>query len=96
MLTMIKGTSQIRITLRNISQRLGPTQRSSKCRRITVETTRTIHTNQRLSCTFQTMRSALAVEASTARYLMYAINSSEEVMTRGWDAMNIDEDDDGT
>lgn len=55
-----------------------------------------MYTNQRLACTFNTGRNALAIEATTARYLMYVVNGSEEAIARGWDDLIVMEEDDGT
>mmetsp|Transcript_9151 Transcript_9151/g.17230 ORF Transcript_9151/g.17230 Transcript_9151/m.17230 type:complete len:95 (+) Transcript_9151:165-449(+) len=56
---------------------------------------RTIMNDSRLSSSFQTMKCALSVEASSLRYAGYALgNSAEESMIRGWD--NLDQEDDGT
>lgn len=90
---MIRGAAQSRIILRNLQRQQGPTGKRILAR---TESARTIYTNQRLACTFNSCRNALAIEATTARYLMYAINGSEEAIARGWDDLIVMEEDDGT
>jgi hypothetical protein len=91
--TMIRGASRCRIIARNLERQRGVTGKSSIARK---ESTRTMYTNQRLACTFNTGRNALAIEATTARYLMYVVNGSEEAIARGWDDLIVMEEDDGT
>jgi hypothetical protein len=55
---------------------------------------RTIRNDSRLSSNFQITKCALSVEASSLRYIGYALNSLEESMVRGWD--DLDQEDDGT
>jgi len=57
------------------------------------ESKRSISSHDRISNTFQTTRTALAVEASSLRYAQYFMTPSEESIARGWD---LDEDEDGT
>ena len=54
-----------------------------------------MRTNVRLSTTYATTRTALAVEASSLRYMNYLMISPESAIGRGWDDL-VDDDDDGT
>lgn len=90
---MIRNSQYCRVILRNLERQRGSSGKSILTR---TESTRTIYTNQRLSCTFNTCRNALATEATTSRYIMYAVNGSEQPIARGWDDLIDMEEDDGT
>lgn len=80
------ATSISNSTLPRISSSTAPARTLSR---------RTIINDSRLSSQFQTTKCALSVEASSLRYVGYALgNSAEESIVRGWD--DLDQEDDGT
>ena len=66
---------------------------SSRTSDARIPSQRTITNDSRLSNQFQTIRTALAVEASSMRYAGYIMTQAEESLMRGWDLID---DEDGT
>jgi len=74
--------------------RSNQTQQSSSFNFATVNSTNYRINNAYTRC--QTIRTALAVEASGLRYIHYVLGSCEDSIPRGWDDDLIQEDEDGT
>mmetsp|Transcript_10459 Transcript_10459/g.15841 ORF Transcript_10459/g.15841 Transcript_10459/m.15841 type:complete len:89 (-) Transcript_10459:879-1145(-) len=84
-------TSQFRSAFKQF-YRSRPSTASNRARTRTLESRRTIGHNERNSCIFQSTRTAIAVEASSLRYVHYLKSQSEDTLPRGWDDMEEDED----
>ena len=87
-------TSHCRIMLRQTRSKFTSSNTKSSSRTSArIPSQRTITNDSRLSNQFQTIRTALAVEASSMRYAGYIMTQAEESLMRGWDLV---EDEDGT
>lgn len=81
-----KSTNISNVTFSSVNTTAAPARTLSR---------RTIINDSRLSSHFQTTKCALSMEASSLRYVGYALGKGlEESIVRGWD--DLDQEDDGT